>query len=192
LGPTGEIVVVSGLPRSGTSMMMRMIEAGGIPALTDGVRAADTDNPHGYYEFEPVKETRRDPSWLDRAPGRVVKLVHVLLRDLPEGYRYRVVFMHRELDEVLASQAKMLARSGRRGAQLPVETLRKTFESQVAASLAWLASEPRFSVIQMRYREVVESPRVCAERLAAFLDLPAGAIEQMAGAVDPAMYRNRA
>ena len=103
------VTIVSGLPRSGTSMMMQAIAAGGIPALTDGFRAADVDNPRGYYEFEPVKKTREDASWLDRAGGKVVKMVYRLLYDLPaEGYEYRVVFMRRDIREVLASQKKML------------------------------------------------------------------------------------
>jgi len=173
-------------------MMMRMIEAGGIPALTDGVRRADPDNLHGYFEFEPVKQTRADPSWLERARGHVVKMVHVLLRDLPAGYRYRVVFMNRDLDEVLASQAKMLARSGNRGGQLPAETLRKTFQAQVASCLEWVGSDPRFGLIQVPYREVIDSPRESAQRVAAFLDLPESAIDPMVRAVDPTMYRNRA
>src|SRR5256885_1317813 len=98
--PAPPVTVVSGLPRSGTSMMMRMIAAGGIAPLSDHSREADEDNPLGYLELEAVKATRRDPSWLSRAPGRVVKVIHLLLKDLPPGYAYRVILMRRDLDEV--------------------------------------------------------------------------------------------
>ena len=105
-----EIIIVSGLPRSGTSMMMRMLEAGGIPPLIDNLRRPNEDNPGGYYEFEPVKRTKQDPSWLTTAGGKVVKMVYRLLYDLPTGYEYRVIMMRRTLEEVLASQEAMLKR----------------------------------------------------------------------------------
>src|SRR5574337_153211 len=98
------ITIVSGLPRSGTSMMMQMLHRGGIPAVTDEIRSADEDNPKGYYEFEPVKKTKEDASWLARAGGKVVKMVYRLLYDLPGDYAYHVVFMRRNLREVIASQ----------------------------------------------------------------------------------------
>jgi hypothetical protein len=98
------ITIVSGLPRTGTSLMMQMIHAGGIPALTDKVRASDEDNPKGYFELEAVKRTKKDDSWLAEAAGRVVKMVHLLLYDLPVNHQYRVVFMRRELREVVRSQ----------------------------------------------------------------------------------------
>src|SRR5688572_25986263 len=104
------VAVVSGLPRSGTSLMMRMIDAGGIPALTDGVRRPDADNPHGYFELEAAKRLRADAAWVDAAVGRVVKVVHWLLPHLPGRHAYRVVLMRRAMAEVLASQAAMLRR----------------------------------------------------------------------------------
>ena len=104
------LTVVSGLPRSGTSMMMRMLEQGGLPVLIDGVRTADDDNPNGYYEFEAVKQTREDASWLEGSEGKAVKMVYRLLYDLPPDRAYRVLFMTRNLDEVLASQRVMLTR----------------------------------------------------------------------------------
>ena len=116
--PLPFITIVSGLPRSGTSMMMQVIEAGGIPALTDNPRARDEDNPQGYYEFEPVKQTRDDPSWVPGARGKVVKMVYRLLYDLPGDQDYRVIFMRRNIDEVLTSQKKMLQRSGKPGQPL--------------------------------------------------------------------------
>ena len=97
------VTVVSGAPRSGTSMMMRMLAEGGIPALTDGVRKPDSDNPHGYFEFEPVKRTKDDATWLADARGRAVKMVYELLRDLPADRSYRVVLMRRDLGEMVTS-----------------------------------------------------------------------------------------
>lgn len=187
---SSEIVIVSGLPRSGTSMMMRMICAGGIPALVDGVRAADPDNPHGYFEYEPVKRTRTDPSWLAEAGAKVVKMVHLLLHDLPEGYRYRVVMMDRDLDEVLASQRRMLERSGRSGAQMPPEALKRVFATQLDAVRRWMDARPWFTRLDVRYDRVIADPEGEAGRVAEFLGIP-GAAGAMAAAVDPSLYRNR-
>src|SRR5579872_1312474 len=106
------VTIVSGLPRSGTSMMLRMLAAGGLPILTDGVRTPDEDNPHGYLEWEGVKSLARDASWVASARGKGVKVIYYWLRDLPRDCRYRVIFMRRDLDEVLASQAAMLERRG--------------------------------------------------------------------------------
>ncbi|MCA1601952.1 MAG: sulfotransferase [Acidobacteria bacterium] len=108
------IIIVSGLPRSGTSMMMRMLEAGGINVLTDGIRKADEDNPEGYYEVELVKTLKQqsDKLWLGDARGKAVKVISALLDTLPQSYRYKVIFMNRNLAEVIASQNKMRARKG--------------------------------------------------------------------------------
>src|SRR5690349_19374505 len=120
-----EIIIVSGLPRSGTSLMMQMLAGGGVEILTDAIRTADDDNPRGYLEFEPVKKTKQDSSWVPAARGKAVKMVSQLLYDLPPAERYRIIFMSRDLDEVLASQEKMLARLGRPAA--PRERMKKAF-----------------------------------------------------------------
>ncbi len=111
---TQEILIVSGLPRSGTSVMMQMLESGGVEVVTDGIRAADADNPKGYYEFEQVKAIRRDASWLPATRGKAFKMVSQLLYDLPSSETYRIVFLERDLDETLLSQEKMLTRLGAR------------------------------------------------------------------------------
>jgi hypothetical protein len=114
------IVVVSGLPRSGTSMMMKMLEAGGIPVLTDYEREADEDNPKGYFEFERVKNLKDgDDAWLPQAKGKVVKVIAALLTDLPSSYEYEVIFMRRAMPEILASQRQMLIRRGEMQTLLP-------------------------------------------------------------------------
>jgi hypothetical protein len=188
--PSEEIVVVSGLPRSGTSMMMKMIDAAGIPALTDNLRSADEDNPRGYYEYEPVKTTRQNPAWVAGAHGKVVKMVHLLLRDLPEGHHYRVVMMHRELDEVVASQRKMLERGGRKGAAMPAEALKRVFAAQMHEIIAWVRARPHFKILDVRYNEVVADPKGQSARIAEFLGVPAAA-DAMAAVVEASLYRNR-
>ena len=190
MSETPFVTIVSGLPRSGTSLMMQMLSAGGIPALTDQIRAADEDNPRGYLEFERVKQIKQDTSWLNDASGKVVKMVHLLLYDLPQDRAYRVVFMRRSLDEVLASQRKMLARQGKAGAQLPEEQLRRVFEDQVKKVTTWLKSQPNMESIEVTYDELIADPRAHAERLNEFLGGGMD-VDAMVRAVDPTLYRNR-
>ena len=187
------ITLVTGLPRSGTSMMMRILEAGGIPPLTDNLRAADCDNPNGYYEFEPVKRTREDPSWLARAEGRAVKLVYLLLRDLPQDRPYRVVFMQRALKEVVASQARMLARLGRDpGGPADPRALVAAFAAETAAIKAWLKERPAFRVHAVNYNRLLAAPRETLDALRAFVADPLLDLDAMRAVVDPALYRQRA
>jgi hypothetical protein len=184
------VTIVSGLPRSGTSLLMQMIAAGGIPALTDHVRQADTDNPRGYWEFEPVKQTAKDQAWLADAPGKVVKMVFRLLYDLPADRQYRVVFTQRKLDEVLASQRAMLQRQGKQGASLSDAQLARVFAAQVEQCLAWLARQPNFALLTVNYNELVRDPRPFAEQLGEFLG-PDLDVAAMTAAVDPSLYRQR-
>jgi uncharacterized protein YcaQ len=184
------ITVVSGLPRSGTSMMMQMLAAGGMPVLTDGLRAADEDNPRGYFEYEPVKRTRRQPAWVSRAEGLAVKIVYALLRDLPAGHDYQVIMMHRDLAETIASQREMLRRSGRTGAEVSDETLRGLFDKELREVAAWLAAQPNFRVLDVEYTECVRDPARAAARVNRFLG---GTLDEasMISAVDPLLYRRR-
>jgi hypothetical protein len=184
------VTIVSGLPRSGTSMLMQMLAAGGMPVLCDQLRTPDEDNPRGYFEFEPVKRTRKDNQWVVGAVGKAVKLVHLLLPHLPGGYNYRVVFMHRDVHEVLASQQLMLQRSGRRGTDLPPERLVEVFADQVRRVLDWAARQSHVAVLRVDYREVIDDPAVQAKRINTFLG---GTLDEamMAGAVDRSLYRRR-
>ena len=182
------ITIVSGLPRSGTSMMMRMIVAAGIPALTDNLRTADEDNPNGYLEFEPVKHTKADPSWLPRAHGRVVKMVHLLLPDLPVGHEYRIVLMRRDLDEVVASQRKMLAHSGRKSGD--GQLLMRVYRAQLESVRRFMDSRGDIRWMETDYNMVLASPLEGARRVAEFLGVP-GMAAHMAAAIDPTLYRNR-
>ncbi|MHC5007919.1 MAG: sulfotransferase domain-containing protein [Planctomycetota bacterium] len=186
-----EVNIVSGLPRSGTSLMMQMLDAGGLKAVTDKVRAGDDDNPRGYFELEAVKRTKNDPSWLDQVAGRVVKMVHVLLYDLPQDRGYRVLFMKRDLREVVRSQAVMLKRRGTAGANLTDEQLISAYEGQLAKIESWLADQPGFDVLYISYNDLMADPARAAADVNRFLG---GSLdeEQMLSHVDPALYRQRA
>jgi hypothetical protein len=184
------VTIVSGLPRSGTSLLMQMLHAGGLPVLTDQVRAPDASNPRGYFEYEPVKRLRTDSSWLANARGHAVKIIHLLLPQLPVAgaWSYRIIFMHRPLDEVLASQRVMLEQAGKPSADAAI--LRRAFTSQLAQVETWLAAHPDIQVLRIDYHQVLRSPREMAENVRAFLghDL---SVERMVRAVDPALYRQR-
>jgi len=184
------VTIVSGLPRSGTSMMMQVLEAGGMAPLTDHVRTPDSDNPKGYYEFEPVKKTKEDPSWLTDAGGKVVKMVYRLLYDLPADHEYRVVFMRRDLTEVLASQKVMLERLGKDGAALSAERMEALFRRQIGEFEQWVAGQPCFAVLDVGYKDMIDRPAAQAQRLDAFLGGGLD-VEAMAAVVDPSLYRQR-
>lgn len=183
-----EIIVVSGLPRSGTSLMMQMLHGGGLEAVTDHVRTADTDNPRGYFEFERVKKIKEDKAWLPDARGKVVKMISQLLFDLPPTERYRVVFMRRDLTETLVSQEKMLERRNREAA--PRDEVERAFVRHLEKVRAWLAGQPNFAVLYVDYSELVANPERESQRISEFLGGQVNP-QAMAAAVDPALYRNR-
>jgi hypothetical protein len=185
------LVIVSGLPRSGTSMMMRMLEAGGLPAWTDREREADTDNPKGYYELERVKELDKpgDKSWLREGRGRALKVISHLLLELPDDNAYRVIFLRRHLDEVLASQNRMLERRGEANPVADAKA-REAYLRHLAELKVALRRRPNFALLEVRYHEAVSDPRATAQRVAAFLD---GRVDpaRMAREIDAELYRNR-
>ena len=183
-------MVVSGLPRSGTSMAMKMLEAGGLPVVTDGLRSADEDNPKGYYEDERVKDLHRaeDKMWLRDARGKVVKIISFLLKSLPADNNYKVLFMHRNLREIVPSQNKMLSRRGERN-DTPDERAVQLLDEQVREARFFLR-RPQFEVLELSYGEMLQSVRPQAQRIAEFLGLPLD-IEKMAQVVDVQLYRNR-
>jgi hypothetical protein len=185
------IVVVSGLPRSGTSMMMKMLEAGGLPVLTDNVRTADEDNPRGYYEFERVKQIEEDREWLPGARGKVVKMISALLKHLPPEHRYQVIFMQRDMDEILASQRRMLVRRGEDTERTDDKEMARLFARHLSQIESWLASQPHMDVLYVSYGDVLAAPVAQAARVNAFLG---GGLDegQMARAVDPELYRQKA
>jgi hypothetical protein len=186
------VVVVSGLPRSGTSMMMRMLAAGGLEILTDGIRGADEDNPAGYFELEQVKqlEKNQQTAWVRGARGKGVKIITQFLRHLPRENRYRVLLMQRNLSEVLASQRKMLARRGEASDGPEDARLRGLFDEHLRDVKAWLRRQDSFEVLEVRYGAVLADPEGEARRVCSFLGRPLDP-RKMASAVDPALYRNR-
>jgi len=184
------VCIVSGLPRSGTSMMMNALEAGGMEVLTDHIRQADEDNPRGYYEFEPVKKTREDPSWLREAKGKAVKVIYRLLYDLPKEYRYRVIFMQRNLKETLESQNRMLRRNGRPVDTIPEKKMLTLLAAELSKCERWLAVQPNFNVLYVDYRTMIEDGQKQARKINKFLDGGLD-VKAMAAVVDPSLYRNR-
>jgi hypothetical protein len=183
-----EVIVVSGLPRSGTSLMMQLLDAGGIEVVTDCIRTADTDNPRGYYECERVKKIKHDASWLPGTRAKAVKMVSQLLYDLPATEQYRIIFMERDMAEVLDSQEKMLHRLGRPG--VPRPEIMRSFEIHLARLERWLLKQPNMAILRVRYADVVAQPEVEAKRLNEFLG---GRLEvpKAIRAIDPSLYRNR-
>ena len=172
-------------------MMMQMLEAGGVEPMTDGVRTADESNPKGYYELERVKDLEEgvDELWLRSARGRAVKIIAFLMRHLPETFNYKVILMHRRLDEVLASQTKMLAKLGET-TETDDPRMRKLFADHLARTKSLLAYRPCFEVLHVKYHAVIEDGRKHAEELNRFLG---GRLdtEAMAAVVSPELYRNR-
>jgi hypothetical protein len=188
--PRQAIIIVSGLPRSGTSMMMRMLEAGGIDIVTDHIRPADADNPAGYYELEKVKTIKDDASFLDASHGKALKMVSLLLRDLPSHKHYKIIFMRRGMTEVLASQRIMLQRRGKERSDDDQE-MGKIFTRHLDDITAWLDTQPHMDVIYVNYSDVMARPLASAETIRRFLGNRLNP-HKMASVVDPSLYRNRA
>ncbi|MCG2768726.1 MAG: sulfotransferase [Anaerolineae bacterium] len=184
------VTVVSGLPRSGTSLMMKMLESGGMEVLIDNVRQVDEDNPQGYYEFEKVKQIKEDQAWLEDARGKVVKMVSALLKHLPGDHAYKVIFMRRKMEEILASQKRMLVRREEPTDKASDEAMAAWFHKHLKKVEAWLASQPNIDVIYVSYNETLEDPVQQAKRVNQFLGNALDE-EKMVGVVDPTLYRQR-
>ncbi len=184
------IVIVSGLPRSGTSMMMKMLEAGGMEILTDNIRTADDDNPKGYYEFERVKQLKEDKAWMSAAYGKVVKIISALLPDLPDAYHYKIIFMRRHMKEILASQKQMLIRRGEPTDTISDEKMSEIFEDHLNKVDALMKKKVNLDFIYVHYNEVIEKPLEHIRQINRFLD---GRLdeEKMLEAVDKSLHRQR-
>ena len=188
----GTIAIVSGLPRSGTSMMMSSLEAGGLPLLTDGLRQADPNNPKGYFEYEPVKKLPKGKTgWLLSAHGKAVKVISALLVNLPDDFNYKVIFMERDLDEILASQRRMLERSDKKEGK-PIEDaqLRRDYQAHLDAVKDWLKLQDWLSVLFISYNQILRDPMAAFKMVDAFLEPPLD-VEAMARVVEPALYREQ-
>jgi len=185
------VTIVTGLPRSGTSMMMQMLAAGGIEPYADGRREADEDNPRGYFEHQDAARLHLETAWIPQARGKVVKVVAHLLPYLPPGERYRVIFLRRNLDDVIASQRAMLARLGRDGARLTPAALQRVYTRQLVEVQRWLQRTPGVEVIAISYEAALEDPPAAAARLANFLGYPFDS-DAAVRAVEPSLRRQGA
>jgi hypothetical protein len=188
--PQKTVIIISGLPRSGTSMMMKMIVEGGIKAISDGIRRADADNPNGYYELETVKQLPQgDFSWLQEADGKAVKIISSLLEYLPHEYSYKIIFMEREITEILASQQKMLTH---RDAESQVDDalMKQQFQNHLISVKAWLVRQPNIEVLYVNFNALIAEPTTFCSRIADFIGVPLNT-ERMLGVPNEKLYRNR-
>ncbi len=184
------VIVVSGLPRSGTSMMMRMLAEGGLPVITDELRRADEDNPNGYFELEIVRQLREGESaWLRGANGKGVKVISSLLEFLPQNYQYKIIFMERDTRETLASQKKMLEHRGE-AARISDEEMEQQFHHHLTSIKPWLVRQPNMDVLYVKYNSLLAEPERFCERIASFLELPLNQA-RMLSVPDTQLYRNR-
>ena len=183
------ITVVSGLPRSGTSLVMQMLAAGGLPVMGDDLRQADEDNPRGYLEYEKVKSLERDTTWLPEAEGKAIKIISFLLPKLPSSFEYRVIFVRRNLTEVLRSQEKMLERRGQPPGP-PAEIMAAHFQKHLQTVEQWLSRQPN---IQVHYCEHAQLINEAAQTSTAIRDCLKLALdtEKMTACVVPELHRQR-
>jgi len=184
------ITIVSGLPRSGTSMMMQMLEAGGMEVLADHVRRPDKNNPRGYYEFEKVKRLKEDNSWLAEARGKAVKIISMLLYDLPPGYKYKIIFMTRNMDEILTSQQDMLEQRNIRDTGPDDAEMRVCFANHMTRLKRWLPRAGDKDVFYCDYNELLIRPAPIAEKIVRFLNVDLDS-DCMVRIVDRSLYRHR-
>lgn len=184
------ITIVSGLPRSGTSLMMQMLQAGGLPVLSDGERRADTDNPKGYLEWERIKQLPKDPSLIAEAEGKVVKVISQLLLSIPSGHEYRVIFMQRPLPEIMKSQDEMLKRRGTYEPIADTSPIEQAFQRHLVEVNKCLAGKPNVKVLRVHYHRVLREARQVGDEVATFLGATLN-IDAMTQQVDGTLYRNR-
>jgi hypothetical protein len=171
-------------------MMMKMLEAGGVSLLTDNIRKSDSDNPKGYYEFEQVKKIKDDTEWLKQAEGKAVKMISALLKYLPQSYSYKIVFMQRKMEEILASQKKMLVRRGEPTDKVPDSEMAELYEQHLKQIKDWLKTQYNMDVLYTDYNEIIKNPAPYVEEINGFLNNCLDT-ERMAGVVDGSLYRQR-
>lgn len=179
------VIVVSGLPRSGTSLTMQMLQAAKIPLLVDNVRPADESNPRGYFEFEPVKQMATGSNiWVEQATGKAVKIVSPLLPYLPSSYQYHIIFMTRDIGEIVASQKLMMY------PQQPADNAQSEYQQHLDKIKSWLAIQPNIKTLYTEHHQAIQNTATVARSIADFLgrDLD---INAMCGVIEPNLYRNR-
>jgi hypothetical protein len=185
------VTIVSGLPRSGTSMVMKMLEAGGIPPLTDNIRTADIDNPKGYYEFERVKKLPEDTDWLKDARGKAVKVLAELVKHLPDGYTYKIVFIQRNLEEIIQSQKKMLIRRGENPNKVSDKEIFELYSRYLKILKAHINKTSNMEVLYIDYNKTLQGSEETIKELNEFFDGKLN-VKEMTAVIDKNLYRNRA
>jgi len=184
------VYIVSGLPRSGTSMMMKMLSSGGLPVVMDSIRQADEDNPNGYFEIELSKKLKDgEVNWVYEASGKVVKVISYLLEYLPKDLNYYVVFMDREIKEILASQHKMLERRNEKSL-ISDEEMTAQYNDHLRSVKYWLPRQPNVRVLYVSYNSMVNQPEELCDSIVNFLELPLD-VKTMCEVPNPSLYRNR-
>ncbi len=184
------ITIVSGIPRSGTSLMMQMLSAGGMPVLTDLQRSADTNNPLGYFEVEMVKSLSKNAEIISQAEGKAVKVISSLLKYLPPKHEYRIVFMRRQLEEIISSQDRMLERLGQKIPATPKGAVIKAFQQHLEEIKQWLANQSNMKVLYVQHAAVLEGPSGEALRVAQFLDCKLDVVA-MESRVERSLHREK-
>lgn len=185
------VLIVSGLPRSGTSLMMMMLKEAGIELLTDHARKADEDNPKGYYELERVKKLKDgDTAWLEGASGKAVKVISALLPSLPNKYAYKVIFMRRDMAEILASQHKMLINRGEDPKKIDDEEIGASFEKHLAKTIEWLGNQPNFTTLFVNYNLLLTEPAPQVAKIGQFLGDDVDS-DRMIAAIDLKLHRQK-
>jgi hypothetical protein len=184
------IIVVSGLPRSGTSMMMKMLVEGGIDAVIDNIRTADEDNPKCYFELEKVKQLDKDNSWMGECQGKVIKIISMLLKPLPTAYNYKIIFMRRKMEEILASQRQMLIRRGQPTNTVADDKMAEMFNKHLKDIENLIATRPNMECLYVSYNEVLENPLVNIEKINDFMGGNLNR-QSMLEVVDKTLHRQR-
>jgi len=184
-----DIIVVSGLPRSGTSLMMNMLSVGGIPVFIDGKRLSDDSNPNGYFEFDKVKYLKNDASWIPQVRGKAIKIISNLLEYLPENERYKIIFIERDINEIIASQESMLKRFGK--SQVNNAELKKSFIKHLNYIKPYLDNGPNIDVTYLNYRRIIDNPEYAVNNIFYFLGIHHINKKLMEQVVDPSLYREK-
>jgi hypothetical protein len=184
------VYIVSGLPRSGTSLMMKMLDVGGIPPLTDNIREADADNPKGYYEFEKVKKLPDDTEWLPEAHGKVVKILAELIKHLPDDHHYKIIFMMRDIDEIIASQRKMMIRRGEDPDIVPDSEMKELLRTYLKNLKIFVKNHPNMEVCYISYNDLMRDLDFTLYEIEEFFN---GGLNtnKMREVIDFSLYRNR-
>ncbi len=184
------ITIVSGIPRSGTSLMMQMLQAGGMTLLYDDRRKADENNQRGYFEYEKVKRLMQDNSWLDQAEGKAIKIIAPLIHFLPDKFDYAVILMDRDMTEIINSQGKMLTKLGHKPMPSNNSALMKTFSRHIDKCKKFMLIKDNFRTLTMRYNDLILDSYTHAETVDRFLNINLN-VKRMAGVVEPRLYRTR-